>query len=163
MTMTRWSPFEEMQALRNEMNRLFEPFINQEGASGELRRSTWYPAVDVEETRDQIYVRAELPGMTRDDIQVEFENGVLTIRGEKKFDREAKERTYHRIERAYGSFVRTFTLPRTVDAENVTARYENGVLELEMPKRAEAKPRRIEIAGGGSGSRAKEIGPSRAA
>lgn len=118
------------------------------------------PPVDFEETQDKIYVRAELPGMKPEDIDIQFENGILTLRGERRFENESNERNFHRIERSYGSFVRSFTLPSTIDPDDqVSARYENGVLELEMQKREEAKPRRITISTPGQveGSTPKKV------
>jgi HSP20 family protein len=145
MPMIRQSnPFTELQALQNQLSRLFEG--NDRGQDDEaLMRGSWVPAVDVAEEGDELIVRAELPGMREEDIEIEFENGILTLKGERKFEDEKKERNYHRIERAYGRFVRSFTLPRSVDPENIAATYDQGILELTIPKREEAKPRQIRI------------------
>ncbi|MGA7616764.1 MAG: Hsp20/alpha crystallin family protein [Thermoanaerobaculia bacterium] len=152
MAITRWNPAQDIQNLQNQMNRLFEPFF-RDFAPGfttpDLTSGTWVPPVDVEETKDRIFVRAELPGMKKEDIEISFENGVLTLRGERRMEQENRERNFHRVERSYGSFVRSFTLPNSVDPEHVEAIYEDGVLEISMPKREEAKPRRIEIGGSG--------------
>lgn len=145
-TLTRWNPFREMQALQSQFDRLFEPFGSRVlGTQDEWAPTAWVPPVDIEESNDTLFVRAEVPGVKPEDIDVRFENGVLTIRGERRFENANNDRNFHRVERAYGSFVRSFTLPNSVDAERASARYENGVLELAMPKREEAKPRRIQI------------------
>jgi HSP20 family protein len=145
MPMIRQSnPFTELQALQNQLSRLFEGSDRAQDDEA-LMRGSWVPAVDVAEEGDELIVRAELPGMREEDIEIEFENGILTLKGERKFEEEKKERNYHRIERAYGRFVRSFTLPRSVDAENIAATYDQGILELTIPKREEAKPRQIRI------------------
>ena len=114
-------------------------FLDDQPASG-----TWAPPVDVAEEKDHILVKVEVPGMEEKDLRVNFEDGLLTVSGERQFERK-DDRNYHRIERAYGSFVRQFTLPRTVDANAITANYKNGVLEIEIPKKDEAKPKQIQI------------------
>lgn len=145
-TLSRWNPIREMQALQSQFDRLFEPFGTRLVAQpDEWASTTWAPPVDIEESNDTLFVRAEVPGVKPEDIDIRFENGVLTIRGERKFENATNDRNFHRVERAYGSFVRSFTLPSSVDADHASARYENGILELAMPKRDEAKPRRIEI------------------
>ena len=142
-TISRWTPAPEFKNLQ-VLNRLFEPFIR--GAEDEdLVSGNWAPPVDVAETQDKILVRAELPGVKQDQIQIEFENGLLTIRGERKLEK-VDGVTWHRVERTYGSFSRSFTLPRTVDPEKIAASYRDGVLEIEVPKREEAKPKQIRIA-----------------
>lgn len=146
----RWNPLRDMDTLHQQMNRLFEPFGRQTGwGEADLMTGAWMPAVDIEETADRLIVRAEIPGMKPEDIDVRVENSVLTIRGERRFETERKERNFHRVERSYGTFSRSFTLPTTISTEDVKARYEDGVLELEMKKREEAKPRRIQITGNG--------------
>lgn len=144
-TLVRLNPFAEMRRLQDEFNRLFDTGFPLE--NGELASSSWVPAVDIEETPETLRVIAELPGMKKDDIQVEFENGVLTIRGTRTRAEEKKEKNFHRVERSFGSFVRAFRLPTTVEAEKISATYEDGVLKLEMPKREESKARRIQIGG----------------
>ncbi|MCM2317503.1 MAG: Hsp20/alpha crystallin family protein, partial [Thermoanaerobaculia bacterium] len=143
----RLNPFQEMRRLQDEFNRLLDPGFPFE--NGELAAANWVPAVDIEETPETLRVIAELPGMRREDIQVEFENGMLTIRGQRAREEEKKEKNFHRVERSFGSFARAFRLPATVDAERISASYEDGVLKLEMPKREESKARRIQIAGTG--------------
>ncbi|MBI2213107.1 MAG: Hsp20/alpha crystallin family protein [Acidobacteria bacterium] len=144
-TLVRLNPIAEMRRLQDEMNRMFDPGFPFE--TGELASASWVPAVDIEETAETLRVVAELPGMKREDIQVEFENGMLTIRGTRSREDETKEKNFHRVERSFGSFVRAFRLPATVEADKITASYEDGVLKLEMPKREESKARRITIGG----------------
>lgn len=143
----RWNPMRDMEMLHQQMNRLFEPVFGRQGVwnDPDLASGTWVPAVDIEETPERLVVRAEVPGMKAEDLDVRVENGTLTIAGERKFETERGDRHFHRVERSYGRFSRSFTLPTTISTEEVDARYENGVLELTMKKREEAKPRRIEI------------------
>lgn len=140
-----WDPFEELSTLRNRMDRL-RARVAGDPANEELFPSQWVPASDVVETKNAIVVKAELPGLTEKDITVEIENGVLVIKGERKFEKETDEKGYRRIERAYGNFVRTFTLPPNVAQEKIHAAYTNGLLEVEIPKKEEARPKTINIA-----------------
>lgn len=139
----RWDPFDELTTLRNRMDRLMAR-VGNEGDEA-LFAAKWTPAADVVETKDAIVIKVELPGMTEKDLAIEIENGVLTLRGERKLEKETDEKGYRRIERAYGSFVRAFTLPPNVDGEKITAAFANGLLELEIPKKEEAKPRAIKV------------------
>ncbi len=123
--------------------RFLEPFFRFPFAD-EATQANWNPAVDVAEETDKILVKVEAPGMDEKDLKVSFEDGLLTVSGERQFERK-DDRSYHRIERAYGSFVRQFTLPRTVDVANIAANYRNGVLEIEIPKKEEARPKQIQI------------------
>lgn len=127
-------------------SRFFEPFFGRFNFLDDAVQgsSTWAPAVDVAEETDKIVVKVEVPGMNENDLKVSFEDGLLTVSGERQFERK-DDRNYHRIERTYGSFVRKFTLPRSVDAQKIGANYVNGVLEIEIPKLEEAKPRQIQI------------------
>lgn len=145
--MTRYSaPQQDIKTLQNQLNRIFEPFARFAVAGEEdLVSGTWAPPVDVAETQEKIIVRAEVPGMRQDDIHIEFENGLLTLRGERKLEK-LEGVTWHRVERIYGNFSRSFTLPRSVDPEKITATYREGVLEVEVPKKEEAKPRQIRVA-----------------
>ena len=140
---TRYSnPLNDFRTLQT---RFFEPFFGRFNFLDDSQASgTWAPPVDVAEEGDKIMVKVEVPGMEEKDIKVNFEDGLLTVSGERQFERK-DERNYHRIERSYGSFVRQFSLPRTVDAGAITASYRSGVLEIEIPKKEEAKPRQIEI------------------
>lgn len=141
---TRWDPFREMSTLQDRMNRLFN---DQFGALSrdESLTGAFVPPVDVYEDENSIQVRLEVPGVEEKDIDIQLENNLLTIRGERKFDKEEKEENFHRIERRYGSFTRSFTLPTTVNSEGVKADYEKGVLKIQLPKRAEAKPKQIKV------------------
>ncbi len=145
MTMiTRWDPFREMAVLQDRMNRLFSDQFSQLGHEDVLTGS-FVPPVDVYEDENSIEVRLEVPGIDEKDIDIRMENNTLTIRGERKFEKEEKEENFHRIERRYGSFTRTFTLPSTVNAEDVNADYDKGVLKVRLAKRAEAKPKQIKV------------------
>jgi len=128
---------------QNSFNDLLEPFFSRFNF-GDQPAAAWAPAVDVAEETDKLLVRVEVPGMDEKDLKVHFEDGLLTISGERQFERK-DDRNYHRIERSYGSFVRTFSLPRSVDANKISANYTNGVLEIEIPKLDEAKPKQIQI------------------
>lgn len=143
-SLIRPSIFSDIKNIQNQMNRLFEPFESENRE--DLFRGTWLPPVDVAEEDDRLVVRAEIPGVKKEDIDVQFENGMLTIRGERKLEKPENGRNYHRVERIYGSFTRSFTLPASVDPDRITASYTDGVLELMVPKREEAKPKQIRIA-----------------
>lgn len=146
MAITRYSnPFSELQSFQDQIGRMFESTLNRNDDAS-LMRGSWIPPVDVAEEGDNLILKAELPGMKEEEIDIEFENGLLTLKGERSFESEKSERNYHRIERSYGKFVRSFNLPRSVDADAIQARYENGILEITIPKREEAKPRQIRIA-----------------
>jgi HSP20 family protein len=133
--------------------RFFEPFFGRFNfLEDETKSGVWAPPVDVAEEKDKIFVRVEVPGMNESDLKVSFEDGLLTVSGERQFERK-DDRNYHRIERTYGSFTRTFSLPRTVDANSIAASYRDGILEIEIPKLEEAKPKQIQI-NVGTGSKA---------
>jgi HSP20 family protein len=141
MFLTRQNPINDFRTFQA---RLFEPFFGRFNFEDEMTTGTWAPPVDVAEEADKILVRVEVPGMNESDLKVNYEDGLLTVSGERTFEKK-DERNYHRIERSYGSFVRTFTLPRSVDANKITAAYRNGILEIEIPKLEEAKPKQIQI------------------
>ena len=145
--MTRYasSSSQDLKAIQSQLNRLFEPFARLAVGDEDLVTGAWAPAVDVAETQEKILVRAEVPGMKQEDIGIEFDNGILTLRGERKLEK-SEGVTWHRVERIYGNFSRSFTLPRTVDPEKISASYRDGILEVDVPKREEAKPRHIKIA-----------------
>ena len=150
MTIVRWEPLRELSSLQGEMNRLFNTVFDAPapgGNSGALRR--WMPPMDLVETEEHFVLRADLPGMGEDDVKIEFEDGTLTVAGERKAEHESGNEGYYRVERAFGSFSRSLTLPKGIDAEAVTARFDRGVLEVSIPKPEERKPRRIEIGGSG--------------
>lgn len=139
----RFDPFDELSTLRNHFDRLMSRF-NPE-VEEELLTTTWAPVVDIFETHDAILIKAELPGINEKDIRVEMENGVLTLRGERKVEKNLTDKDYRRIERSYGKFVRTFTLPPNVEFNKIAAVYNNGLLELEIPKKEEAKTKLITV------------------
>lgn len=145
MSMVRFDPFRDLSVLQDRMNRLFNDAYNPRQSDDLMNRGTWTPAVDIYEVQGALVLKAELPDMRREDIDVSVENHTLTIRGERKLDNEIKQENFHRIERAYGSFVRSFSLPNTVDASKIVAEYKNGVLSVKLPVREEAKPRQIQI------------------
>lgn len=138
---TRWEPFREIARLQDEMSRLLENRYSYNGTES----VGWAPSVDIYEDEDGVTLRAELAGVDPAGVDVRFENGVLTLRGERKLDKEDKRENYHRVELAYGTFTRSFALPGTVDAEKIRAESKNGILSIFVPKRAEAKPRAIQV------------------
>ncbi len=142
MALIRWDPFREMSALQERMNRLFSDVRAQAPVRGEeIVQGAWIPAVDIFETNEAIVLKAELPGITAQDISVEVKDNTLTLKGEKKFEKEVKEENYHRVERSCGSFQRAFTLPGTIHQEKVKAKFKDGILEITLPKVEEAKPK----------------------
>jgi HSP20 family protein len=143
--LTRWEPFREFSTLQDRMNRLFRESYSGEGRDEALTTSSFAPPVDVYEDEHQVSLKIEVPGIDEKDIDVRVENNTLTVHGERKIEKEEKEENYRRVERQYGSFTRTFTLPQTVDTENVSATYEKGVLKITLPKKAEAKPKQIKV------------------
>ena len=145
MSIIRWDPFRDLLTLRDKMNRLFEETFSLRGEEKDLISGTWSPAVDIYETENSVVLTAELPGMDEKDIQLKIENNNLILKGERKFEKETKEENYHRIERAYGAFYRSFTIPTAVDQDRITAEYNNGVLKVTMPKKEEVKPKEIKI------------------
>jgi HSP20 family protein len=142
MTITRFDPYREVMALQNRVNSLFR---DMSGGDDPVAASSFVPAVDIYEDPQKVMLKLEVPGIDQKDLDVRVENHTLTVKGERKFEAEEKEENFHRIERRYGSFYRAFTLPNTVDTENVAASYNAGVLKLELKKKAEAQPRQIEI------------------
>ena len=152
MSITRHDPFRDLRALQDEVNRLFSAGAARGFGDEGIARGAWTPSVDIYENKDNIVLEAELPGMNREDFELTVENNVLTLRGERRFEKRDEGDNYHRVERAYGQFTRSFTLPQTVSGENATAEYKNGVLRVVLHKREEVKARRIEIAGEGAGT-----------
>jgi HSP20 family protein len=144
---TRWDPFRELAQLQNRVNRLFqEANVSQEEG---IATTSFVPAVDIYETEQNIVLKLEVPGVEQKDLDIRIENNTITIRGERNFEKEVKEENFHRVERRYGSFQRSFSLPNTVNTEQVSADYENGVLKVTLAKRAEAKPKQIKVNVGG--------------
>src|SRR5579859_2697862 len=163
--LTRFEPFREFATLQDRINRVFRDSYSS-GASQDdsLTTSSFAPAVDVYEDEHKVSLKIEVPGIDEKDIDVRIENNTLTVQGERKIEKEEKEENYRRVERQYGSFTRTFTLPQTVDTEHVSANYEKGVLKITLPKKAEAKPKQIKVnVGSGSEKTLEGKGPSKAA
>jgi HSP20 family protein len=157
MSIVRYDPFRDLRTLQEEVNRLFSTNLTRAFDDEGIGRGAWAPSVDIYENKDQIVLEAELPGMRQEDFDLSIENNVITLRGERKFEKTDETDNYHRVERSYGSFTRSFTLPQTVSAEGATADYSNGVLRVTLPKREETKARRIEIKGMETGGSPKTI------
>lgn len=141
--LTRWDPFREFTTLQDRMNRLFRDSYG-EGQEA-LTTTTFAPPVDVYEDEHNVTLKIEVPGIDEKDIDVRIENNTLSVHGERKFEKDEKEENFRRVERHYGSFTRTFTLPNTVDTEHVQANYEKGILKIQLAKKAEAKPKQVKI------------------
>src|SRR4026207_1945561 len=152
MSIVRYDPFRDLRTLQEEVNRLFSTNLTRAFGDEGIGRGAWAPSVDIYENKDQIVLEAELPGMKQEDFDLSIENNVITLRGERKFEKTDETDNYHRVERSYGSFTRSFTLPQTVSPEGATAEYNNGVLRVTLPKREETKARRIEVKGTETGS-----------
>src|ERR1700739_1019831 len=142
---TRWDPFREFSTLQDRMNRLFRESYGPEGRDEALTTTQFAPPVDVYEDEHNITLKVEVPGIDEKDIDVRVENNVLTVHGERKFEKEEKEENFRRVERQYGSFTRSFTLPSSVDPGQVSPDYEKGVLKIKLAKKAEAKPKQIKV------------------
>jgi HSP20 family protein len=142
-SITRWDPFRNLTTLQDQINRLFDDGFRVRGQESAI--TAWAPAVDIYETPDELVLKADLPDVEEKDLDIRIENNMLTIRGERKFEQKVSEENYLRVERAYGSFTRSFTLPNTVDAERIQAEYRNGVLNIRMPKREETKPKQVKV------------------
>jgi len=142
-TLNRWEPFRGAAALQEQVSRLFDSVLERSGEESNL--TSWAPAVDIYETEHELVVKADLPEIDPKDLDIRVENNILTIRGERKFEKKVNEDNYLRVERAYGSFSRSFSLANTVNAEAIKADYQNGVLTLTIPKREEAKPKQIKV------------------
>lgn len=145
MAITKWSPMKELVNLQDEMNRLFNEFFSRKPESRRIVEREWSPDVDVAETDNAFVVTAEIPGIDKKDIKITFHNNVLTIKGEKKKEEEIKEQNFHQIERVYGSFQRSFTLPSDVEADKIEASYKNGILKINIPKSEEERAKEINI------------------
>src|SRR5688572_26299198 len=147
MAIVRWEPFRDLLSLQERMNRLFdESFARTRGADEDWALGgAWAPAVDIYEQAGNIVLKAELPGVDPKDVDVRVENNTLTLRGERKLDSEVKRESFHRVERSYGAFSRSFTLPTVVDTANIKADFKDGILRLTLPTREESKPKQIQI------------------
>jgi HSP20 family protein len=143
-TLTRWDQSRGLTSLQDQVNRLFEDSFTRD-RSGHADLATWAPPVDIYETENELVIKADLPDVRDEDIDVRVENNMLTIRGERKFEKDVNEDDYLRVERVYGPFMRSFSLPNTVSSESIRAEYRNGVLKLHMAKREESKPKQIKI------------------
>src|SRR5213076_3464916 len=144
-TLTRWEPLREMEEFQNRRSTLFGRPQRRGNGREEITLPEWTPLADITEDEKEYLIKAELPEMKKEDVKVTVENGVLTISGERKFEKEEKNKRYHRVERGYGSFVRTFALPDDADADKVKAAFKQGILEVHLPKNEKAKPKQIEV------------------
>ena len=142
-TLARWEPFRGASSLQEQVNRLFNDVFERQGEESSL--TAWAPAVDIYETEHELVVKADLPEVDPKDLDIRVENNILTIRGERKFEKKVSEESYLRVERAYGSFARSFTLANTVNSDGIKAEYQNGVVTLTIPKKEEAKPKQIKV------------------
>jgi HSP20 family protein len=162
MAITRWDRLHDVLTLQSRMNSLLQEFGRGQSENGAQTTAGFVPPVDIYEDEHRIVLKIEAPGLTEKDLDIQLENRVLTVKGERKFEKEEKEENFHRIERRYGSFYRSFTVPTTVDAESVKAGYDAGVLRIELAKRAEAKPKQIKVEIGAKNIEAgkKEVKPA---
>jgi len=157
MAITRWDPFRDVLTLQNRLNTLFQDYGRGAGENDYVSTSAFVPPVDIYEDEHKIVLKLEVPGLRQEDLDIQIENNTLTVKGERKFEKEEKEENFHRIERRYGSFFRSFTVPNTVNAEAVKASYDAGVLRIELEKRAEAKPKQIKVHVDGGAAAPKQV------
>jgi HSP20 family protein len=143
--LTRWDPARELLSIADEMNRIVRDVFDSETRETSFFKGTWSPVVDISEDKDNFYLHVELPGMKREDVKVSYEDGLLTITGEKKSEKEEKDVNYHRVERRFGKFERSFRMPSHIVSDRIDAHFENGVLTITLPKAEEAKPKEIEV------------------
>ncbi len=161
MALVRWEPARELQTIQQEMNRLFNTFFDAPastsgGGNGGNVTRRWIPAMDLVETEDHFVLRADLPGMSEDDVKIEFEDGTLTVSGERRDEHKEEAEGYYRFERAFGGFSRSLTLPDGIDPAKVAASFEDGVLEVRIPKPEERQPHRVQIEGASVSGKATE-------
>jgi len=151
MALIRWEPVRELHTMQNEMNRLFNTFFDSPtpNGGGQTVARRWIPAMDVVETEEHFVLRADLPGLSESDVNIEVEDNVLTVSGERKSEHEQRGEGYYRVERSFGSFSRSLTLPEGINADSIQAKFENGVLEVRIPKPEQPKPRKVQISLGG--------------
>jgi HSP20 family protein len=145
MAIIRWDPFKDIVTLRDRMNKLFEEAFAGQGEKTEMVSGSWYPSVDIHEKANELVLTAELPGVDEKDIDIEVEPNSLTIKGRREMEKETKEEDYHRIERSYGSFYRSFSLPSYVVADKISAEFGDGLLKITMPKKKELKPKKVKV------------------
>lgn len=151
-SLIRWEPFRDLTSLRERMDRLFDEFTGRGWTAEEgLTTGVWNPAVDVYETKDSLVLKADLPDVTKDDVGISVEGNLLTLHGERKKEKEVKEKDYYRMERSYGAFSRSFTLPSSVNSEKIEAAFSGGVLTVTLPKKEESKPKQIQVKVSGNG------------
>ena len=150
MALIRWQPVRELGTIQNEMNRVFNSFFDTPTPANGTTFRRWIPAMDLVETESSYVLKADLPGLSQSDVNIEVDDNVLTVSGERKAEHEDRKAGYYRVERSYGSFRRSLTLPEGVDADAVKATFENGVLEVTVPKPAQQAPRKVQIAVGGA-------------
>jgi HSP20 family protein len=158
MAISYWDPFREVASMQNRLNSILQDYNRGQEGSSDVTAASFAPPVDVYEDQHKLVLNLEVPGMKQEDLDIQVEKNTLTVRGERKFEKEQKEENFHRIERRYGTFYRSFSLPASVDTENVYATYEAGVLKLELPKKAEAKPKQIKVNISGGSAKAFEGG-----
>lgn len=145
MAVVKWDPFRDLLSIQDRMNRLFEQTLSRSRSEEGIAASTWTPAVDIYETPETIVLKAELPGLSREDIEIQIRDNALTLKGERRFAKDVQQENYLRIERAYGAFQRSFTLPATIHQDKIRAVFRDGVLELTLPKAEDSKPKRISV------------------
>lgn len=153
MAVIRWNdPLRELAALQDRMNRIFDDTLSRPPLrhDEDVFTGTWAPPVDIFETKDKMVLKAELPGLDEGQIHLRFEDGVLSLEGERKFEKESGDENYHRVERSYGRFMRSFSIPTLIDNEKISATFHNGILTVELPKREDTKPKQIKIQGSGA-------------
>jgi HSP20 family protein len=153
MTVSRWDPFQDLLSIQDEMNQLFTRAFGRErpGQSEPVQHRLWAPALDISERKDAYVVTVEVPGVKPEELDITLEDGLLTIQGERRFTQESTDQQFHRVERRYGSFRRSITLPSQVQADHIEASFDNGVLEVVVPKAEEAKPKKITVRPGATG------------
>jgi len=144
-TLTRWEPFKELEDLQNRLSSVFSRAPRQGNGREGLTLADWSPVADITEDDKEYLIKLDLPEMKKEDVKVTVENGVLTVSGERKFDKEEKNKKYHRVERGYGTFMRSFTLPDDADANKINAEFKNGSLMVHLPKSEHAKPKQIDV------------------
>ena len=145
MNLVRWRPYGDLLSLRNRFNQIFADDFFRDDEEHSISATSWHPAADIFETKEEYVFKVELPGLSKDDISIEFENGILTIKGEKTAEKDVKEENFHRFERSFGIFCRSFTLPKNIDDKKIKANMKDGILELKVPKAEEAKAKNINI------------------
>jgi HSP20 family protein len=146
MAIVRWDPFRELEDMNDRLNRIFgRSFLAREGGKDAMVGFDWEPSCDITENTEEFLIKAELPGVNKDDVKVHVENGVVRIQGERKQEKEEKDKKFHRVERSYGSFLRSFSVPINIDENKIVAEYKDGVLSLRLPKAPNAKPKTIDV------------------